>query len=80
MGSYKEQSKEKNITLIRLVQCPPYKEYVENIRVFSHLKWLHVYYMHACTVTKINSKPMDRVLLKSHQSMQKSIDEDRLSM
>jgi hypothetical protein len=43
MGSYKEQSKEKNITLIRLVQCPPYKEYVENIWVFSHLKWLHVY-------------------------------------
>jgi hypothetical protein len=31
MGSYKEQSKEKNITLIRLVQCPPYKEYVENL-------------------------------------------------
>jgi hypothetical protein len=36
MGSYKEQSKEKNITLIRLIQCPPYKEYVENIQVFSH--------------------------------------------
>jgi hypothetical protein len=29
--------------------------------------------VHACTVTKINSKPMDWVLLKSHQSMQKSI-------
>ena len=36
--------------------------------------------VHACKVTKINSKPMERVLLKSHQSMQKSIDEDRLSM
>jgi hypothetical protein len=36
--------------------------------------------VHACKVTKINSKPMGRVLLKSHQSMQKSIDEDRLSM
>ena len=34
----------------------------------------------ACTVTKINGKPMETVLLKSHQSMQKSIDEDRLSI
>jgi hypothetical protein len=28
MGSYKEQSKEKNITLIRLVQCPTSSEFI----------------------------------------------------
>ena len=47
MGSYKEQSKEKNITLIRLIQCPPYKEYVENIQVFTSKVAACVLCMHA---------------------------------